>query len=74
MDQVRAIYDKMSILAHKALDPTLLESANSHPSDKDLLNKEFQELSEDLDGILSRKSERTIVIWWEIRRFYRWFA
>ena len=55
LDQVRAIYDKMSILAHKALDPTLSESANSHLSDKDLLNKEFQELSEDLDGILNRK-------------------
>ena len=55
LEQVRGIYDKMSILAHKALDPTLSESANSHSSDKDLLNKEFQELSEELDGILTRK-------------------
>ena len=55
LDQVRTIYDKMSILAHKALDPTLSESENSHLKNKDFLNKEFQELSEDLDGILSRK-------------------
>ena len=55
LEQVRGIYDRMSILSHKALDPTLSESANFHQSDKELLNKEFHELSEELDGILSRK-------------------
>ena len=55
LEQVKGIYDRMSILAHKALDPTFTESANSHSSDKDFLNKEFQELSVELDGILSKR-------------------
>ncbi|MDG1325348.1 MAG: flagellin [Opitutales bacterium] len=55
LEQVRGIYNRMSILSHKALDPTFSESANSHQSDKELLNKEFNELSNELDGILARK-------------------
>ena len=45
----------MSSLAHKALDPTLSESSSGIKGDKDFLDQEFGELSDELDGILKRK-------------------
>lgn len=55
LQQVRGIYDRMSVLAHKALDPTLSESSSGIKGDKDFLDQEFGELSDELDGILRRK-------------------
>ena len=42
LHQVRGIYDRMSVLAHKALDPTLSTSSVGLKGDKDLLDKEFR--------------------------------
>jgi len=55
LHQVRGIYDRMSVLAHKALDPTLSTSSVGLKGDKDLLDKEFGELSDELDEMLNRK-------------------
>jgi flagellin-like hook-associated protein FlgL len=55
LNEVRGIYDRMSSLAHKALDPTLSESSSGIKGDKDFLDQEFGELSDELDGILRRK-------------------
>ena len=55
LQQVRGIYDRMSTLAHKSLDPTLSESSVGQKGDKELLDKEFIVLAEQLDGILDRK-------------------
>ena len=55
LNEVRGIYDRMSSLAHKALDPTLSESSSGIKGDKDFLDQEFGELSDELDGILKRK-------------------
>ena len=55
LQQVRGIYERMSNLAHQALDPTLTESSSGKRSDKDLLNTEFNVLASELDSILDRK-------------------
>ena len=55
LQQVRGIYDRMSTLAHKSLDPTLSESSAGQKGDKELLDKEFIVLAEELDSILDRK-------------------
>jgi flagellin-like hook-associated protein FlgL len=55
LQQVRGIYNRMSILAHQALDPTLSESSTGLKGDKDLLNTEFNVLADELDSILNRK-------------------
>jgi flagellin-like hook-associated protein FlgL len=55
LQQVRGIYERMSSLAHQALDPTLTESSSGKRSDKDLLNTEFNVLASELDSILDRK-------------------
>jgi flagellin-like hook-associated protein FlgL len=55
LQQVRGIYDRMSILAHQALDPTLSESSNGGNSDKKLLNQEFGELSAELTKMITSK-------------------
>jgi flagellin-like hook-associated protein FlgL len=55
LQQVRGIYDRMSTLSHQALDPTLSTSSNGVNGDKELLDKEFTVLAEELDSILDRK-------------------
>jgi len=55
LQQVRGIYDRMSTLSHQALDPTLTSSSNGVNGDKELLDKEFNELAGELDSILDRK-------------------
>ena len=55
LQQVRGIYDRMSTLSHQALDPTLTTSSNGVNGDKELLDKEFNELAGELDSILDRK-------------------
>lgn len=55
LQQVRGIYERMSSLAHQALDPTLSESTNGGNSDKELLNTEFGELSAELTKMITSK-------------------
>ena len=55
LQQVRGIYDRMSSLAHQALDPTITESTNGGNSDKELLNTEFGELSAELNKMITSK-------------------
>jgi flagellin-like hook-associated protein FlgL len=55
LQQVRGIYERMSSLAHQALDPTLSESSNGGNSDKELLNTEFGELSAELSKMITSK-------------------
>ena len=55
LHQVRGVYDRMSKLAHEALDPTLSTSSVGLKGDKDLLDKEFGELSDELNEMLNRK-------------------
>ena len=55
LQQVRGIYDRMSVLAHRALDPSLSTSAGGVNGDKELLDKEFGGLSDELDEMLNRK-------------------
>ena len=55
LQQVRGIYERMSSLAHQALDPTLSESTNGGNSDKELLNTEFGELSAELTKMITTK-------------------
>jgi len=51
--QVRSIYDRMSVLAHRSMSPMLSEfSTASTNGDKSLLDTEFQELRKNLDEIL----------------------
>ena len=53
VQQVRSIYDRMSVLAHRSMDPMLSEfSTASTSGDKSLLDTEFQELRKNLDDIL----------------------
>jgi len=52
LEQAGEIYQRMSSLALTATDPTLAESASGAPSDKDLLNKEFGELSKELNNLI----------------------
>ena len=54
VQQVRSIYDRMSVLAHRSMDPMLSEfSTASTSGDKSLLDTEFQELRKNLDDILN---------------------
>ena len=55
LQQVRGIYDRMSVLAHRALDPSLSTSAGGVNGDKELLDKEFGGLADELDEMLNRK-------------------
>lgn len=55
LQQVRGIYERMSNLAHQALDPTLTESSSGGNSDKELLNTEFGELSAELTKMVTSK-------------------
>lgn len=53
VQQVPSIYDRMSVLAHRSMDPMLSEfSTASTSGDKSLLDTEFQELRKNLDDIL----------------------
>jgi flagellin-like hook-associated protein FlgL len=52
LQQAGEIYQRMSSLALSATDPTLAESASGGPSDKELLNKEFGELSKELSNLI----------------------
>ena len=52
MEHARRIYERMNQLAIQALDPTLGD-ASSSGSDLKLLNREFQELAENLDEIVN---------------------
>lgn len=51
LNQAKRIYDRMSVLATKALDPALAEDGTDLKS----LNQEFQELSVELDKIVNVK-------------------
>ena len=53
--QVRSIYDRMSVLAHRSMSPMHSEfSTASTNGDKSLLDTEFQELRKNLDEILKQ--------------------
>ena len=51
LNQAKRIYDRMSVLATKALDPALADNGTDLKS----LNQEFQELSVELDKIVDAK-------------------
>ena len=55
LQQVRGIYDRMSVLAHRALDPSLSTSAGGVNGDKETLDKEFGGLADEPDEMLNRK-------------------
>ncbi|MBT3638183.1 MAG: hypothetical protein HN531_14700, partial [Opitutae bacterium] len=69
LQEVRGIYDRMNTLAHRALDPTRNgnnsastgQHVNDGGSDRDLLNKEFGELSKQLEDILDRKMNGRLI-------------
>ncbi len=69
LQEVRSIYDRMNTLAHRALDPTRNGSNSANTihyvkdggTDLDLLNKEFGELSKQLEDILDRKMNGRLI-------------
>ena len=69
LQEVRSIYERMNTLAHRALDPTRNgnnsantgQHVNDGGSDRDLLNKEFGELSKQLEDILDRKMNGRLI-------------
>ncbi len=53
--QVNELYDRMAKLAFASLDVSLKEDANGGSSDKSLLNKEFQEISDALQDLVDQQ-------------------
>ena len=53
--RVRTIYDRMGVLASRVLDPTTNERDNQQ------FNKEFSELSDDLDKLVRKKVNGTLL-------------
>jgi flagellin len=53
--RVRKIYDRMGVLASRVLDPTINESDNQQ------FNKEFSELSDNLDKLVRKKVNGTLL-------------
>ena len=56
------MYQRMEQLAFSSLDVTKSEAGANGSADKDLLNKEFQEISDTLIDMLDRKFSRIMQI------------
>ena len=55
LSRARTIYDRMGVLASRVLDPTINERDNQQ------LNKEFSELSSELDNLVKESKWKPLV-------------